>query len=695
MYVASNMRAVSPDGETAAPSSAAKSLAPGAPSGTPNNRSGPALAIYHLTAHDRVSRSAGQSSVGSAAYIMRGKFRDERTGSTYDYRHYSGKPEWLAMFSPKDAPDWTRDAANAARFWNALELFEKRKDAQIALPLDIAMPHELTLQQNIWLAQDMIRDFTRQGYVVLAAIHPPDHDERNIHLHLLVSLRKIDANGFARTKTEQQDNYRDRDAYVNKLRDAWERHANRHLERHGIDARIDRRSLREQGITDRAPQKHRGPSAAAAVFVMQDAKGRAAALAEIEQLQAKVIDLDAKRAERQAHDAARGRRDEIKTAEKATTMQTPTDRPSNQNDQDPPPGYRVGLSVPVTFGPETIAASKAEPEPLTVETRKKMAIEREDAADPKTIQRQIDDQQDLAGRAKEQTELSERFLAGVKRAQEDGEKLREAEQSAAQRAAQDDDIADARSRYAQAAGERYDIRRPYSSLSEVVGLEGAMFQREQEKLKREAAREKDPDKRELIDLRRQIEANDYMAITSERLAAMSRIITGDRNSEELQRQQERAEYFAAEAIELRRQRQEAQERREQQREAQPTGQQHGAAAAPAAEQDNRQPETARGAVQAHEAAARASAPGQPERPISEAERPAEVLFSSPTRPLEQEAAAEMTARETTDARAVESSTAENVEITDAKAAAKARWAQHGAQVEQAIENRDRGYEHSR
>ena len=55
----------------------------------------------------------------------------------------------------------------------------------------------------------------------------------------------------------------------------------------------------------------------------------------------------------------------------------------------------------------------------------------------------------------------------------------------------------------------------------------------------------------------------------------------------------------------------------------------------------------------------------------------------------------MTARETTDARAVESSTAENVEITDAKAAAKARWAQHGAQVEQAIENRDRGYEHSR
>jgi hypothetical protein len=29
-----------------------------------------------------------------------------------------------------------------------------------------------------------------------------------------VSSRKIDANGFARPKTEQQENYRNRDAYI-------------------------------------------------------------------------------------------------------------------------------------------------------------------------------------------------------------------------------------------------------------------------------------------------------------------------------------------------------------------------------------------------------------------------------------------------------------------------------------------------
>jgi hypothetical protein len=65
------------------------------------------LAIFHLGAHDRVSRSAGQTSVASAAYIMPAKFTDERTGQGYDFRYYSGAPEWAGMFSPKGAPEWT------------------------------------------------------------------------------------------------------------------------------------------------------------------------------------------------------------------------------------------------------------------------------------------------------------------------------------------------------------------------------------------------------------------------------------------------------------------------------------------------------------------------------------------------------------------------------------------------------------
>jgi hypothetical protein len=352
------------------------------------------VAIFHLSAHERVSRSAGQSSLASAAYIMRAQCTDERTRQVYDFRHLDA-PQWIGMFSPKDAPDWTREAANAERFWNALELFEKRKDAQIALPLDIALPHEMTQQQNIWLAQDYIREtFTRQGYVVLAAIHPPDHDERNIHLHLLVSLRKIDAHGFARTKTEQQENYRNRDAYIENLREKWEHLANRHLERHGIDARIDRRTLQEQGI-ERAAQTHRGPTKSAVVFLEQDRTARAAAVAEIKNLQAQIIDLDATRAERGTR-AGQGKSSEI-AAQKAAQMDDDRKPPANQNDRDkalftaswdsldpaklPPLDEQLGdgpvpaanqnearfrqkpLRPSATLGPETLAASSPGEQP--------------------------------------------------------------------------------------------------------------------------------------------------------------------------------------------------------------------------------------------------------------------------------------------------------------------------------------------
>jgi MobA/MobL family len=334
------------------------------------------VAIFHLNAHERVSRSAGQSSLASAAYIMRAQYSDERTGQVYDFLHLDA-PQWIGMFSPKDAPDWTREAANAERFWNALELFEKRKDAQIALPLDIALPHEMTQQQNVWLAQDYIREtFTRQGYVVLAAIHPPDHDERNIHLHLLVSLRKIDAHGFARTKTEQQDNYRNRDAYIENLREKWEHLANRHLERHGIDARIDRRTLQEQGI-ERAAQTHRGPTKSAVVFLEQDRAARAAAVAEIKNLQAQIIDLDATRAERETR-GGQGKSSEI-AAQKAAQMDDDRKSPANQNttelldqpEDGPTPAANQNearfrqkpLRPSATLGPETLAASSPGEQP--------------------------------------------------------------------------------------------------------------------------------------------------------------------------------------------------------------------------------------------------------------------------------------------------------------------------------------------
>jgi hypothetical protein len=44
-----------------------------------------AVAIFHYTIGERVSRGGGQSSLRSAAYLSRGCYHDERTGWTHDF----------------------------------------------------------------------------------------------------------------------------------------------------------------------------------------------------------------------------------------------------------------------------------------------------------------------------------------------------------------------------------------------------------------------------------------------------------------------------------------------------------------------------------------------------------------------------------------------------------------------------------
>jgi MobA/MobL family len=281
------------------------------------------VASYHLSVHPNVSRGKGQSLVRTAAYNDRAKLIDERTGEVWDYRHL-GAALASGMYPPKGAPEWAHDLGQLV---NEVERFEKRSDAQLAMNLDIALPHEQTLEQNRRLMQDFVREqFQRKGYAAHFAIHPPDRDgdQRNIHAHMLVTLRKIDEHGFARTKAEQQERYRNRGEYVEGLRDAWEKLANRHLERNGYDARIDRRSLEDQGI-EREPQQHRGPAVTAmeregnVTRIGDEIRRRQHHYAELKalgaeerQIDAEIIDLEARRAERQAREAAKGQVDDIR-----------------------------------------------------------------------------------------------------------------------------------------------------------------------------------------------------------------------------------------------------------------------------------------------------------------------------------------------------------------------------------------------
>jgi hypothetical protein len=226
------------------------------------------MAIYHLSAVIH-SRSKGHSAVAGAAYRSRSAIGDERTGEQHDYSRNAADVLFEGMYAPKDAPDWTRDRA---QLWNHVEEFEKRRDAQLCRSFDIALPHELTLEQNRRLLQDWVREnFTRKGLIADVAIHGPhrqrDHelsgsaDPRNIHAHVAVVLRKLDGAEFA-AKKERTANNDERKAELEAQRASWEKLANRHLERAGLDVRIDRRTLKEQGIAQE-PTIHLGAAATA------------------------------------------------------------------------------------------------------------------------------------------------------------------------------------------------------------------------------------------------------------------------------------------------------------------------------------------------------------------------------------------------------------------------------------------------
>ena len=71
---------------------------------------------------------------------------------------------------------------------------------------------------------------------------------------------------------------------------------------------------------------------------------------------------------------------------------------------------------------------------------------------------------------------------------------------------------------------------------QAVRREGAMIAKEHAELQREIALEKDPDKKHLLELKRDIQHADYMALANERVAAMSNL-NGEQYKEAMRQQE--------------------------------------------------------------------------------------------------------------------------------------------------------------
>ena len=111
------------------------------------------MAIYHLEAKV-VGRGAGRSAVAASAYLSCSRLYNDYDGVQHDYTRKQGLV-WQQVFLPEYAPQEWRDRE---KLWNAVEEVETAKDSRLAREFIVALPIELSREQQIELLQAFIRE---------------------------------------------------------------------------------------------------------------------------------------------------------------------------------------------------------------------------------------------------------------------------------------------------------------------------------------------------------------------------------------------------------------------------------------------------------------------------------------------------------------------------------------------------------
>ena len=226
-----------------------------------------------------VKRSEGGSAVSAAAYQT-----GEKLYSDWDRKYmYHGTKEELVLkeiLLPAHAPS---EFADRNKLWNSAEAAEPNWNSQLARRLKIALPVELSMEDNIALAREYCeKEFASKGMIVDLAVHDPEPPNHNPHFHVLLTMRPLDEKGNWAPKARKEyvldkDGNRIRGPNgkykVRKIptvdwnargnaeiwRHDWENLQNQYLERAGRAERVCMKSYERQGL-DTIPTLHMGPA---------------------------------------------------------------------------------------------------------------------------------------------------------------------------------------------------------------------------------------------------------------------------------------------------------------------------------------------------------------------------------------------------------------------------------------------------
>jgi ATP-dependent exoDNAse (exonuclease V) alpha subunit len=221
----------------------------------------------------------GKSAVAAAAYRAGEKIKNERDGMIHDYTRKTGIVHTEILLPQYSPPEY----ADRAVLWNAVEHIENRSNSQLAREIEIALPIELSTEQNIALTREYVRrQFVDNGMCADLCVH--DKGDGNPHAHIMLTMRPfnedctwgdkqkkvyiLDNNGnkiYDKAKKQykcnkaQTTDWNEQDK-AEEWRKAWAEIQNAALKENGHKARVDHRSYERQGV-EQVPTIHIGVAA--------------------------------------------------------------------------------------------------------------------------------------------------------------------------------------------------------------------------------------------------------------------------------------------------------------------------------------------------------------------------------------------------------------------------------------------------
>ncbi len=196
------------------------------------------------------------------------------------YANRLERGERLEATEAGNMPAWAQ--SNPLAFWQAADAYE-RKNGTTYREMEIALPRELDADQRAALVREFVRQEIGDRHAYQWAIHTPTaaDGQEQPHVHLMFSERQRDGierdpeqyfkryNAKAPEKGGARKGYgpsagqtltkAERAAELKELRGRWEAMCNAHLERAGVEQRIDMRSHAERG-TGLEPERKQLPS---------------------------------------------------------------------------------------------------------------------------------------------------------------------------------------------------------------------------------------------------------------------------------------------------------------------------------------------------------------------------------------------------------------------------------------------------